>query len=144
MTPPGEILPDKAFEDILRRQVADEGRPLNPAFAEVFDGWIDPTARDFKKEDGEIIGRRERTLFSTVSYHAAEGLMGALTPFAMMQWTFAMLTFLAVTDDELEHGFHGIEVDTWGELRELPADAREEFGRAAWHIGEAMKKAGLE
>jgi hypothetical protein len=70
--------------------------------------------------------------------------MGTLTPLAMVQWALAMLMFLAVTDDELEHGFHGIEVDPWGELRELPAEAREEFGRAVWHIGEAMKKAGLE
>jgi hypothetical protein len=136
--------PTEGFEQILRGQIEETGRPLNPTFKDVLSGWVDPTARAFFKPDGETITRRERTLVSVSSYYVAEGFMGALTPLAMLQWAIAMLTFLGLTDDELTHGFQGIEVDPWGELAELPAEAREEFGRALWHLGEGLAKAGLD
>lgn len=131
------------FERILSDQIADSGRPLHPTFARVLDGWIDPTARAYTRPDGEVIGARERTITSAAMHHAAEGLMGSLTPLAMIEWATAMLQFLSATDDELESGYHGIDIDPWGELRHLPREAREEFGRALWHIGEAMKITGL-
>lgn len=134
----------EGFEQILRDQIDQAGRPLNPVFEQVLDGWVDPTARDYEKPDGEIITARERTIFSTSSYYAAEGFMGTLTPLAMIQWSAAMLMFLALTDEEIRNGLYGVPADPWGELAELPEEARKEFGRALWHVDEAIKKAGLD
>lgn len=135
--------------ELRRLQLIDElladtaPRPLHPTFAGLRDGWIDPTARDVTFDGGEALTARERTVMSSLSYHGAEGLMGALTPLAMAEWASTMLGFLSVTETELKEGYKGIDVDPWGEVAAIPEQARMEFRRASWHIDEALVLMGL-
>jgi hypothetical protein len=134
-----------SYESILRDSMTESGRPLHPAFEHALDeNWVDATAADFEKENGEIMSARERTMMNAISYYTIEGFTSTLTPLGYLMLADAMLTFLSITEEEVEHGFQGVEADPWREVRRLPVKAREEFGRALWHVHEALKLMGLD
>lgn len=127
-------------DEMLAGRIAETGRPVHPSLAPwVEPGEVDPTARPFRKPNGEVISARERTMQSAISHHALESLTATLTPLGMIATLDALLGFLSPTNEELEHGYHGIPVDPWGEVAQLPADVREEIGRAGWHTSWALE-----
>lgn len=118
------------YREMLRDQIASTGRPENPALRDLD---LDPSARPFVKEDGDVITAEERTLMARGGYHAVEGLHATLTPLAMFCQVDAMLTFLTCEPDE----------DPWGEASDaIDNVARDELGRAHWHLHEAWKHLG--
>src|SRR4051812_42105563 len=103
------------YREMLLEQIETSGRPENPALRGLD---LDPSARPFVKDDGDVITAEERTLMARGGYHAIEGLHATLTPLAMFCQVDAMLTFLTCEPDE----------DPWGEATDaIDNDARDEL-----------------
>lgn len=129
----------------LKALIGEKGRPLHPVFSRVYEGWVDPTARPRPTQPPLVgdISAEERSWMSVLAYYGAEGCAALLTPLGLALLAECALNYIAVSDEEVVHGYHGLEVDPWHEVRHVPAEAREQFARALWHIHEGLKAAGL-
>ena len=129
----------------LKALMGEKGRPLHPALAGVWEGWVDPSARPSQPKGGSLpqITAEERSWMSVLGEYGAEGCAALLTPYGLALMAECALTYIALTNEELAHGYHGLEGDPWGEVRHVPAEARDQFARALWHINEGLLLAGL-